>query len=69
MMIKLRIMNESGHTELQLESREVIDQIHHHPTHWLFVNGELTARESIEQINWDEVQSVDLSPAIVGGAQ
>lgn len=67
MMITLRILNETGHTQLSLEAQEVIEQIHTHPTHWVFVDGEMVARESIGEINWDEVQSVDLTPAIVGG--
>tara|TARA_R110000744_G_scaffold115958_3_gene216862 strand:+ start:2738 stop:2938 length:201 start_codon:yes stop_codon:yes gene_type:complete len=66
-MIKVRIMNETGHTELSLASEEVIEHIDTHPTHWLFVNGEMVARESISEIDWDTVESVDLSPAIVGG--
>jgi len=67
MMITLRILNETGHTQLSLAAQEVIEQIHTHPTHWVFVDGEMVARESIEEINWDTVQSVDLTPAIVGG--
>ena len=59
-MIKLRILNETGHTELTLSASEIIEQIDTHPTHWV-------AREQINEINWDEVTSVDLTPAIVGG--
>ncbi len=67
-MIKLRILNETGHKELTMESSEVIEQIITHPTHWCFIDGEMVAREDITNINWDEVQSVDLTPAIVGGS-
>ena len=66
-MIKLTILNETGHTELVMASEEVIEQIDTHPTHWVFVNGEMMAREEIAGINWDTVESVDLTPAIVGG--
>jgi len=66
-MITMRILNETGHTELTLESTEVIEQIETHPTHWVFINGELMARESIQEIDWNTVQNVDLTPAIVGG--
>ena len=66
-MIKLRIMNETGHTEVVLASSDVIEQIDRHPTHWVFIDGELTSRESITEINWDSITSVDLTPAIVGG--
>jgi len=66
-MIKLRIMNETGHTEVVLASDSVIEQIDRHPTHWVFIDGEMMSRESITEVNWDTVQSVDLTPAIVGG--
>mgnify|MGYP003115199883 CR=1 FL=1 len=66
-MIKIRIMNETGHTELMLESTGIIEQIDTHPTHWLFIDGEMMAREEIQSINWDEVTSVDMVPAVVGG--
>ncbi len=65
--MKLRIMNETGHTELIVTKAEVIDQINEHPTHWVFVDGVMTKREEINAVNWDTVESVDLSPAIVGG--
>jgi len=68
-MIKLRIMNETGHTALELDGSSVIEQIDTHPTHWVFIDGEMVAREQISSINWDEVTSVDLTPAIVGGQE
>jgi len=66
-MITLTIMNETGHTELMLESTQVIEQIETHPTHWIFIDGELVSRADITEVNWDSVESVQLSPAIVGG--
>ena len=66
-MIKITILNETGHTELVMASEEVIEQIDTHPTHWVFINGELVAREAISEVNWDDVEMVDLTPAIVGG--
>tara|TARA_R110000824_G_scaffold250165_3_gene438972 strand:+ start:153 stop:353 length:201 start_codon:yes stop_codon:yes gene_type:complete len=66
-MIKLRILNETGHTDLQLVSEGVIEQIDTHPTHWVFIDGEAVMREEINTIDWETVQSVDLVPAIVGG--
>jgi len=66
-MIKLRILNETGHTDLVMASESVIEQIDTHPTHWVFIDGDMMARESIAEIDWDSVQSVDLVPAIVGG--
>lgn len=66
-MITLTIMNETGHTELMLEATQVIEQIETHPTHWIFIDGELVTRANITEVNWDGVESVQLSPAIVGG--
>ena len=60
-------MNETGHTEVVLAQSEVINEIDRHPTHWVFIDGEMVSRESIGEINWETVQSVDLTPAIVGG--
>jgi hypothetical protein len=66
-MISLTILNETGHTSLTLEASEVIEQIDTHPTDWVFVDGEMVSRENISAINWDDVDSVVLTPAIVGG--
>jgi len=66
-MIKLRILNETGHTDLTLLTEAVIEQIDTHPTHWVFIDGDMVARESITDIDWETVQNVDLVPAIVGG--
>ena len=65
--MKLRILNETGHTELEVTASEMIEQINDHPTHWLFVDGEMVSREQITNLNWDNVEMVDLTPAIVGG--
>ncbi len=60
-------MNETGHTELELEVSEVIEQINDHPTHWVFVDNAMISRNEINEVNWETVDTVDLSPAIVGG--
>jgi len=65
--MKLRILNETGHTDLEVTMNEAIEQINDHPTHWVFVDGEMVSREEINSLNWDNVESVDLTPAIVGG--
>ena len=65
--MKLRILNETGHTELEVTQSEVIEQINDHPTHWVFVDGEMVSREQITNLNWEHVEMVDLTPAIVGG--
>ena len=65
--MKLRILNETGHTEISVATTEIVDHINEHATHWVFVDGDMVARESITDIDWETVQNVDLVPAIVGG--
>tara|TARA_R110000824_G_C14995150_1_gene655615 strand:+ start:27 stop:227 length:201 start_codon:yes stop_codon:yes gene_type:complete len=65
--MKLRILNETGHTEMAIATSEVMDHINEHATHWVFADGELVNRSDITSLNWDEVNEVDLVPAIVGG--
>ena len=65
--MKLRILNETGHTELEVTMNEAIEQINDHPTHWVFVDGEMVSREEVNTLNWDSISSIDLTPAIVGG--
>ena len=65
--MKLRILNETGHTDLEVTMNEAIEQINDHPTHWVFVDGEMINRSDINGVNWDDVSDVELVPAIVGG--
>ena len=65
--MKLRIMNETGHTELELGVEEMIEQINDHPTHGVFIDDEAVSRDTVNEINWETVDTVTLSPAIVGG--
>ena len=67
-MITLTILNETGHTELVMSASEVIEQIETHPTDWVFVDGEMVSREIIASVDWDEVDNVNLIPAMVGGS-
>jgi hypothetical protein len=60
-------MNDTGHTELEVCTSEMIEQINDHPTHWVFVDGEMVSREIISTVNWDSVDNVNLIPAMVGG--
>ena len=66
--MKFRILNETGHNELEVTMNEAIEQINDHPTHWVFVDGEMVAREQIPEVNWDTVDAVQLVPAVVGGS-
>tara|TARA_R100000231_G_scaffold19080_1_gene19099 strand:- start:196 stop:393 length:198 start_codon:yes stop_codon:yes gene_type:complete len=65
--MQLVIMNETGHTDLEVTMSEAIEQINEHPTHWVFIDGDLTSRESITQVDWTTVNNITLAPAIIGG--
>ena len=62
-------MNETGHTDLDVNTSEMIEQLAEHPTHWVYVDGDMVSRESVNDINWDDVESVNLVQAIIGGNQ
>ena len=66
--MKLRILNETGHTELAVSKSDIMDHIQEHATHWGFLDGEMVSRSDIANVNWDDVSDVDLVPAIVGGS-
>ena len=66
--MKLRILNDTGHTELDVTKSEMIEQIADHPSHWVYVDGDMVSRENITDVNWSNVDSVNLVPAIVGGS-
>ena len=65
--MKLRILNETGHTELTLSGAEAKEQILDHPTHWAYIDGELVTRLELNNVNFDEIDEVVLTHAIVGG--
>jgi len=66
--MKLTIMNDTGHTDMAaVTASEVIEQITDHPTHWVFVDGEMVTRENVPTVDWSEVENVTLAPAVVGG--
>ena len=60
-------MNETGHTTLSLESSGVIEQIQEHSDYWIFVNEQMVKRAEVNEINWDDVDTVRLVPALQGG--
>ena len=47
----------------------MIEQIAEHPSHWVYVDGDMVSRASVADIVWDDVDSVNLVPQIVGGSQ
>ena len=65
--MKLVIVNETGHTDMTVTQVEVIDQINDHPTHLIFVDGDMVIRENISDVSWETVDEVRLVPAVVGG--
>ena len=67
--MKLKIMNEQGHTDLDVNTSEMIEQIAEHPSHWVYVDGDMVAREKVNEVSWDAVDSVVLALPIVGGNQ
>jgi len=66
-MVKVTILNETGHTELEMSAFETKEQIMDHPTHWVYVDGELVSRTEVNNINFEQVDDVTLTQAIVGG--
>lgn len=66
-MIKVTIMDETGHTELMLDSSGVIEQIQEHSDYWIFVDEQMVSRAEVNEISWDDVESVRLVPALQGG--
>ena len=65
--MKLVIVNETGHTDMTVTQVEVIDQINDHPTHWVFIDGDMVLRENIPDVDWETVNEVRLQQAVVGG--
>ena len=65
--MKLYIANERGHTEMEVNVNTVIEQITDHPTHWVFVDGDMVMRENIPDVDWETVNEVRLQEAVVGG--
>ena len=66
-MVKVTILNQTGHTVLDLSVEETIETINNHPTHWAYVNGELMTVEQIMGLPEDDIEDVVLTQAIVGG--
>lgn len=66
-MVKVTILNQTGHTVLDLSVEETIETINNHPTHWAYVNGELMTVEKIMALPEDDIEDVVLTQAIVGG--
>ena len=66
-MVKVTILNQTGHTVLDLSVEETIETINNHPTHWAYVNGELMTVEQLTNMAEEDIIDVVLTQAIVGG--
>ena len=66
-MVKVTILNQTGHTVLDLSVEETIETINNHPTHWAYVNGELMSVEQIMALPEEDIEDAVLTQAIVGG--
>ena len=66
-MVKVTILNQTGHTVLDLSVEETIETINNHPTHCAYVNGELMSVEQIMALPEEDIEDVVLTQAIVGG--
>lgn len=66
-MVSVTILNDTGHTEMELTAEEAIEQIYNHPTHWAYINGEMVSHEDIGNIPLEDIETVILTQAIVGG--
>ena len=49
--MKLRILNETGHTELAVSKSDIMDHIQEHATHWVFLDGEMVSRFAHEALS------------------
>ena len=66
-MVKVTILNQTGHTVLDLSVEETIETINNNPTDWAYVNGELMSVEQIMALPEEDIEDVVLTQAIVGG--
>jgi len=65
-MILLKIADMTGHSEILMEPEQVKDFIDkEHQNSWIFVNGVLLQSANI---NYDEVEQIDIMPPMIGGA-
>ena len=65
-MVKVTIMNQTGHATLEMTADEALEQIYDHPTHWAYINGEFVAHADIANIKPEDIEEVVLEQAIDG---
>ena len=65
-MITIKIADATGHQELVLDNKEAEALVNKNKGSWVFVNNKLVQPD---QINYDEVQAIEIMPALVGGVR
>ena len=59
-MITIKIADATGHQELVLDNKEAEALVNKNKGSWVFVNNKLVQPD---QINYDEVQAIEIMPA------
>tara|TARA_R110000751_G_scaffold4372_1_gene21384 strand:+ start:2795 stop:3079 length:285 start_codon:yes stop_codon:yes gene_type:complete len=65
-MITIKIADATGHQELVLDNKEAEALVNKNKGSWVFINNKLVQPD---QINYDEVQAIEIMPALVGGVR
>ena len=65
-MIKIKIADATGHTELMVDNREAEALINKHKESWVFVDGRLI---NPAEINYEQIEEIELMPPLVGGTR
>jgi len=64
-MIKIKIADATGHQELMVNNQEAEALINKNRDMWIFVDNQLI---DADNINYEEVEAIEIMPALVGGA-
>lgn len=66
--MKILVLNEKGHQELQLDVKEAVQTIQKIPNRWVFVDGEFVSEtESISEDAIKECKEIIITPKLIGG--
>lgn len=66
--MKILVLNEKGHQELQLDVKEAVQAIQKIPNRWVFVDGEFVSEtESISEDAIKECKEIIITPKLIGG--
>lgn len=66
-VIKVEFADETGHQILMLKPQETIDLIENNSSNWVFIDDKFVEYEFIDEVDWNEAESVRILPALVGG--